>query len=121
MTEKLFRFEDFDIWREGIGISQTLFQYARILENRKQYAFADQLRRATISITNNIAEGSGSTSKKDFHHFLTMSRRSLYECANLIFLLEKQEFISTDQKYATLTDLSLLGKKITNFQKYLRG
>jgi four helix bundle protein len=87
MGEKQFRFEDFEIWKEGMRISLHLFQIARILETGKQFAFADQLRRATISITNNIAEGSGSTSKKDFHHFLTISRRSLYECANLVFLL----------------------------------
>ena len=70
-----FRFKDFKIWKDGIEISIQLFKIADIADERKYYRFAEQLRGAAMSITNNIAEGSGSFSVKDFAGFLNISRR----------------------------------------------
>jgi len=85
--EKQFRFQDFDIWRKGVELSGDLFKLADDLESRKLFRFAEQLRGATLSITNNIAEGSGSVSKADFAHFLNRSRRSVFEVANMLLTL----------------------------------
>jgi hypothetical protein len=51
--EKQFRFQDFDIWRKGVEVSGDLFKLAHDLESRKLFSFAEQLRSATLSITNN--------------------------------------------------------------------
>jgi len=53
--EKQFRFQDLEIWRRGAKISGKLFQLADELEKRRLFRFAEQLRGATLSITNNIA------------------------------------------------------------------
>jgi len=63
MAEKQFRFQDLEIWQRGAALSRPLFALADQLDERKRYRFAEQLRAATLSITNNIAEGSGSTSE----------------------------------------------------------
>ncbi len=55
-----FRFQDLDIWKMSIDISNELFDIADELEYKKLYRFAEQLRGAVLSISNNIAEGSGS-------------------------------------------------------------
>jgi four helix bundle protein len=55
-----FRFEQLDIWKESIEISDVLFVYADFADKMKLFKFAEQLRAATMSISNNIAEGSGS-------------------------------------------------------------
>lgn len=119
MSLKQFRFEDLEIWKSGLAISSQLFQVCNDLDSKKQYAFADQLRRATLSITNNIAEGSGSNSKKDFCHFLNIARRSVYECANLCFLLFQQDYINKEREICILQELEILSKKITSFQRSL--
>ena len=64
-----FRFQDLKIWQSAITISDELFDIADELENRKKFRFAEQLRASGMSMSNNIAEGSGSTSKKEFIHF----------------------------------------------------
>ena len=117
---KQFRFEDFEIWKEGMNLLKLMFRLSQSCSKRQQFELADQIRRASISITNNIAEGSGSASAKDFSHFLNISRRSLYECANLVFITHQEGIISEEEKNLLIGKLVILGKKITMFQKSLR-
>ena len=70
-----FRFEKLEIWRGGIDVSNKLFDIAEKADERRYYKFAEQLRAAGMSITNNIAEGSGSFSDKEFASFLNIARR----------------------------------------------
>jgi len=69
-----FRFEDLKIWQLAIEIADELFDLADQLEERKLYRFAEQLRGAGMSMSNNIAEGSGSSSKKEFTQFLNVRK-----------------------------------------------
>ena len=66
----LFRFEDLEIWRRAIAIGGELCVLADKLDEQKKWKFAEQLRGAALSISNNIAEGSGSASDRDFANFL---------------------------------------------------
>lgn len=115
----MFRFEDLDIWKEGIKATKELLKIANNLEERKLFRFAEQLRGAAMSITNNIAEGSGSFSDKEFAQFLNISRRSVFECYNILVILNDSDYISSN----TLTDqkekLDHLSRRITNFRKTL--
>jgi four helix bundle protein len=114
-----FRFEQLDIWKEGIEISNILFDIADEADKRHYYKFGEQLRAAGMSITNNIAEGSGSFSDKEFASFLNISRRSLFECANILYLFELRKIILTAQRLELYQRLVKLSKKITNFRKAL--
>jgi four helix bundle protein len=78
-----FRFMDLEIWRDAIEIAGTLFDLADRLEAKKLYRFAEQVRGSGLSMSNNIAEGSGSNS------FLNIARRSTFENANIIIGLGK--------------------------------
>ena len=114
-----FRFEQLDIWKEGIVLSEKLFDIADKADTKKYYKFAEQLRAAAMSITNNIAEGSGSFSNKDFANFLNISRRSLYECANILIIFEHREIITSGQRIELYSELLKISKQITNFRKAL--
>jgi four helix bundle protein len=69
-----FRFQDLKIWQLATEIALELFDIADYLEERKLYRFADQLRGSGMSMSNNIAEASGSDSKKEFKNFLVALR-----------------------------------------------
>ena len=81
---KRFRFQDLEIWKRGIQIGIELFALAGSFEQRRHFRSAEQIRAAALSITNNIAEGSGSASDKDFAHFLNIAKRSAFENANMV-------------------------------------
>lgn len=78
-----FRFQDLRIWQLAIEIADELFDIADALDKRGLHRFAEQLRGAGMSMSNNIAEGSGSSSRKEFKQFLSMARRSTFENANV--------------------------------------
>lgn len=111
-----FRFQDLKIWQLAIQIADELFDIADELEEKKLYRFAEQSRGAGMSMSNNIAEGSGSSSKKEFKQYLNMARRSTFENANILILLQKRNLISNERLDVFLTHLDRLCRQITNFQ-----
>ncbi|NIM98811.1 MAG: four helix bundle protein [candidate division Zixibacteria bacterium] len=115
-----FRFQDLQIWQLVIKIANDLFNIADELENRRLYRFAEQLRGSGMSMSNNIAEGSGSSSKKEFKQFLNIARRSTFENANILLLLNQRDLIPQVTLDRLLDSLDHLCRQITNFQKTLR-
>lgn len=114
-----FRFEDLEIWKDSIALADQLLDFSKFLENQKLYRFADQLRGAALSISNNIAEGSGSNSKRDFSHFLNIAKRSTFEIANMVIIFSRRGFIQEAQKITLFESIDHLCRKISNFQKSL--
>ncbi len=114
---KRFRFQDLEIWQDSIEIGNFLFDIADNLEEKRLYRFAEQLRGAGMSISNNIAEGSGSVSKKEFYQFLNIARRSTFENANILIILNMRNLVNNELLDTLLDKLDHLCRKITNFQK----
>jgi four helix bundle protein len=112
-----FRFQDLKIWQLAIEIADELFDIADELDKRRLFRFAEQLRAAGLSMSNNIAEGSGSSSKKEFNNFLNFARRSTFENANILIILERRKLIKSDRLEKILDDLDKLCRQITNFRK----
>lgn len=114
-----FRFQDLDIWKLAIEIADDLFEIADQLEQKKLFRFAEQLRGAGMSMSNNIAEGSGSEWKKEFKNFLNIARRSAFENANILILLNRKKLLSDDTVEILLDKLDKECRMITNFKKTL--
>lgn len=114
-----FRFQNLDIWKISIEIADGLFTISDELEEKRLYRFAEQLRGAGMSMSNNIAEGSGSNSSKDFRNFLNFARRSAFENANILILLHKRALIAQNTLDHYLDELDLLCRRITSFQRTL--
>jgi four helix bundle protein len=119
MSDKQFRFQDLEILKRGTEISGKLLRLADDLEKRHYFLFAEQLRGATLSITNNIAEGSGSVSDTDFANFLNISRRSVFEVANILMVFSKNSYLSADQIQSLLAEL--VSRPRNTFTKKLRA
>jgi four helix bundle protein len=111
-----FRFQKLEIWKESVTISKSCFYIIEKLKKEKYYSFADQLARATLSISSNIAEGSGSATKRDFANFLNISRRSLFECANIIIILKEFGFLEQQKVDEMLESFKNLSAKIYYFR-----
>jgi four helix bundle protein len=115
-----FRFEDLEIWQMAIEIADALFDIADDLDRKRLYKFAEQLRAAGMSMSNNIAEGSGSSSDREFHQFLNIAKRSTFENANILILLERRKLISSAVRDTLFERLDHLCRKTTNFQRALK-
>lgn len=118
--EARFRFESLEIWQRAAAATPSLFALAERLDERKFYRFAEQLRAATLSITNNIAEGSGSDSPDDFANFLKFSRRSVYEVASMISLLTRNGYPDGEDSHPLLEELEQQSKMLFAFRRTLK-
>ena len=76
---KVNTFRELDAYKEGKKLIKEVYRLLKKFPKEEQYAMCDQLRRAAISITSNIAEGSGRNSFKEKVHFLEFSYGSLME------------------------------------------
>ena len=120
-TGSLFRFQDLEIWKKAIEIGNKLFDIADDLERKKLFRFAEQVRAAGLSMSNNISEGSGSFSDREFARFLNIARRSTFENANMVIVFEKRDLISADERDELLLDLEEECKMISGFIRTLKG
>ena len=114
-----FRFEDFEVWELAVEIGDLLLDIADDMEKRRLFAFADQLRRAALSVSNNIAEGSGSDSGADFAHFLNMAKRSAFENANMLIVFRRRGLVDSEYAEQILELLDQEARKLSNFIKSL--
>jgi four helix bundle protein len=110
-----FRFEDLEIWQLARNLAVKLHRLADQLEKRRYYRYAEQMRGAGLSLTNNIAEGSGSTHSQEFRQFLNISRRSVFEDASMLMVFEKMGLFTSSEIDDVLIDCDVLSRKITNF------
>ena len=115
-----FRFEELEIWKEAIEIATSLFYIADMLEQKKLWRFADQLRGVGLSIPNNIAESTGTEKIGEQSQLLRYSRRECFEAANMLFILEKENHISPCHKEEIYNRLYILCKRITAYSRSLK-
>jgi len=97
-----------------------LHRLANKLDEKRLFRYAEQLRAAGLSLTNNIAEGSGSTHTREFIQFLNIARRSLFEDASMLMVFETLGLFTSGEIDELLADCDKLSRKITNFSKTLR-
>ncbi len=112
-----FRFQDLDVWKLSVEIANHLFDISEELDKMKFYKFAEQLRAAGLSISNNIAEGSGSEHSNEFKYFLNVARRSAFECANIILVLRQRSIIKEEVAQTVLEKLDRQSRMLNNLKK----
>jgi four helix bundle protein len=121
MNNTQFRFQELEIWKRAADFSFSFFQLADQLHKQRFFRFAEQLRAAVLSITNNIAEGSGSVSRIDFANFLNVARRSTFEVANILFLLNRSRYVSETDFNKMIGELEEESRMIFAFMRTLRS
>jgi len=101
MTEYVFDFERLEVYQKALELMSTLFRITRALPREYQYAVADQLRRAGLSILNNLAEGSGKLSRKEKAQFYRTALNSTRECVPMLTVLYRERQLEIES-YQTL-------------------
>jgi len=111
------RFEDLRIWQQARALNRTVYHGTSRL---KDYAFVDQIRRASLSVMNNIAEGFERRTDADFAHFLDIAKGSAGEVRSMTYVAEDEDYLPKAE-ITTLRDACIeLSKGIGAFTRFLR-
>ena len=97
-------FRELKVWQKAMDLTDGVYALVRKLPAEERFALGDQLRRAVVSIPSNIAEGFGRDSHKDFAHFLSQARGSLYEVDTQLEIAVRNNYISAAEVPASLID-----------------
>ncbi len=107
-------FRELEAYKEGKMLVKEVYRLLKKFPKEEQYAMCDQLRRAVISITSNIAEGSGRASSKEKVHFLEISYGSLMEVLS-------QMDVACDLDYITKEEFNNIEVMVENVGRPLSG
>jgi four helix bundle protein len=108
-----FIFENLDVYRKAIDFADQVYEFTKNFP-KGNYYLADQLNRAALSISANIAEGNGRFHKADRNHFFRISRGSAFECVPIIELCKRKSFIPENK-------CSEFKKEVEDISKMLTG
>ena len=113
-SETLFSFEGLKVWQEARLLTKLVYQFTLRLPDFEKYALGNQIRRAMISVTSNIAEGSARFSYKEKIHFLEIAYGSLAEVYN-------QLVVGSDLDYFSFEEIESLKPAFEFVAKLIRG
>lgn len=107
------------VWEKSMDLAVSVYGFTKGFPKEEIYVLTSQIRRCAVSIPSNIAEGHGRNSKKEFYHFLTISRGSIAELETQVILSYRLNYIS-DELYDKISEnISEIDKMITGLMKYL--
>lgn len=118
---KIERFEDIESWKAGRELTKAVYKLTSKASFSKDFGLKDQIQRASVSITANIAEGFDSKSNKAFINFLNYSFRSASEIQSLIYAALDQDYISKDEFNKVYDKCTEVKKLIGGFIRYLKN
>ena len=103
-------FEEYDCWQFARELTNLVYTLTRDDLVKRDYGYVDQIRRAAVSIMNNIAEGHERGSNKDFVKFLYVARGSAGEVRNMLYVGLDQKYID-QQRFEQLKELAIRTSK----------
>jgi four helix bundle protein len=114
-------YENLDAWKEAANLAVQVYQITKTFPKDEIFGITSQLRRASISISSNIAEGAGRKSKKDFKQFVHMASGSLNEVESLLYICSQLNLTTSDSYKELKERVDRLGRLIGGLLKYLNG
>lgn len=113
------RFKDLEIWKQSRALCSEIYLITTSFPENEKFGLTNQLRRASVSIPSNIAEGSSRISNKEFCRFLDFSLGSAYEVETQLLIATDLDFTSSDRIKKTIEKLNNITKMILSFKKSL--
>ena len=90
----MFNFEKLDVWQKPIDFADLVYASTRTFPTDERFGLTNQMRRAAVSISSNIAEGCSRSSKADFGRFVEIATGSVFEVVSQAFIGRRQGFLS---------------------------
>jgi len=119
MDKTIKTFEELNVWKNAKELVKMVYMFTKQEKFAKDYPLIDQIRRASVSIMSNIAEGFERGSNKEFIQFLYIAKGSCGEVRSQIYIAFDQKYISEDNFAAAKEECIKLSAMISNFIRYL--
>ena len=114
----IYSFEKLEVWNESKEFTKSIYTLTSTFPDSEKFGLVSQLRRASVSICSNIAEGSARKSFKDKAHFTTMAFSSTVEALNQLILSFELDFIKENDYLKLRQDIESVTNKLNGLRNY---
>lgn len=114
------KFEDIEAWKRAREVVKTIYRLSSSGEFSRDYGLKDQIRRSSVSVVSNIAEGFERDGNREFINFLGIAKASCGEARSQLYVALDQDFISVEDFESTYDQLKQTSRMIAGFMSYLR-
>ncbi|MCH8536092.1 MAG: four helix bundle protein [Flavobacteriaceae bacterium] len=111
-------YKKLNVWKESIELVKQVYQVTASFPSEEQYGLMSQLRRASVSIPSNIAEGNGRSSDKDYKRFVEIAYGSALELETQLIISVELQYL--DKNHTIFQKLERVKKLLSGFMKYLK-
>jgi len=113
-----YSFEKLEVWKEAKEFTKSIYTLTSTFPDSEKFGLVSQLRRASVSICSNIAEGSARKSYKDKAHFTTMAFSSTVEVLNQLILSFELNFVKENDYLKLRQDIESVTNKLNGLRNY---
>ena len=114
----IYSFEKLEVWNESKEFTKSIYTLTSTFPDSEKFGLVSQLRRASVSICSNIAEGSARKSFKDKAHFTTMAFSSTVEALNQLISSFELDFIKENDYLKLRQDIESVTNKLNGLRNY---
>jgi len=110
-------FQNLQVWQDAVDFHKTIIPQILKFPKEEIYAMSSQLRRASLSISNNIAEGCGRESSKELRNFLNIAMGSCKEVESMIIVAKELEYLPIEKHKELIQKIITVGKKLNSLMQ----
>ena len=112
-----FTFENLSVWQDTRVLVKKIYNDTRDFPDDEKFGLTNQIRRAALSVSSNIAEGSSRTTKKDQAHFYSIAYSSLMELYSQIMLANDLNYLKTESLHEYRLETEKIANKLNALRK----
>ncbi len=116
----MHNFKELKFWQKSIDLSVLIYKHTATFPAEEKFGLVSQLRRASVSIASNIAEGASRESTKEFLYFLTISNGSAFEIETQLIIANKLNYVNDEGLAIMLKSVTEVQKMIYSFTKIIK-
>jgi len=117
----MFNFEKLEVWQKAIEFADLIYLVTKAFPNDERFGLTNQMRRAAVSISSNIAEGSSRNSHGDYARFVEIATGSVFEVVSQTFVARRQQFLDEEAFNSIYAAAEEQGRMLSGLRAYLVG
>ena len=115
----MFNFEKLDTWARAVDFAGLVYQATKSFPADERFGLTNQMRRAAVSISSNLAEGSSRSPKQDYARFVEIATDSLFEVVSQAHIARQQAFVEEIHFQNLHREAEELGRMLSGLRNYL--
>lgn len=117
----MHRYKELEVWKKALNLSLDVYRLTKNFPSEEKFGLVSQMRRSSVSISSNIAEGAGRNTNGEFKQFLGFAQGSAYELETQLIIARNMEFISKEDSERAEKEIPSISNMIFKLKQSLKS